>query len=251
MKTRGVMLGFTLAGALGVAALPANAADLSPGGGMKDGSAPTVAAWSGFYVGVNGGGGFAEEHLGYAPTVFAGVTPSGGFGGGQIGYNWESPLEHWRFAGYGSIVLGIEADIQGSGFSDSGFDSAGNFFKSELDYFGTVRGRVGYATDRTLYYVTGGLAYGGIKNQAIIGPADYSIDTTAVGYAVGGGFELKTGKNWSMKLEYQYINLGKNDPANPTFGAFSANGGKVVDDDFSTFRVGMNYFVAPAYEPLK
>ncbi len=96
------------------------------------------------------------------------MTPGGGFGGGQIGYNWQGAL------GGGNTVFGIEADFQGGDIYNQLIDAAGNSFKSELDYFGTVRARLGYASDRSLYYVTGGLAYGGLKNQAEIGGTNYS-----------------------------------------------------------------------------
>jgi outer membrane immunogenic protein len=250
MEFRTGIFGLSLTGVLALAALPANAADLSTGG-YKDGAAVPVAAWSGFYAGVNAGGGWTGDQLAYSPTVFTGVTPGGWFGGGQIGYNWQVIPQYGPFIGYGSLVLGIETDLQGAGFSDSARDT-GDYFKSQLDYFGTVRGRIGYATDRSLYYVTGGLAYGGLQNEAdIAGLGKFNIDTTAVGYALGGGIELKTGHSWSLKAEYQYINLGSNDPVSQVHGSYSANGGKVSDDDFHTIRVGLNYFVGPSYEPLK
>ena len=89
--------------------------------------------------------------------------------------------------------------------------------KSTLDWFGTVRGRVGYAFDRTLVYATGGFAYGHITDElsasltnpvfthSVLG----QIDTTSTGWVVGGGFEHKFNPTWSVKGEYQYINLGQ------------------------------------------
>lgn len=66
---------------------------------------------------------------------------------------------------YPSMVVGIEADLQSGGIGDSAAGSVGTF-KSDIDYFGTVRGRIGYTADRTLYYVTAGFAYGGVANRA-------------------------------------------------------------------------------------
>ncbi len=201
--------------------------------------ATTVPAmWTGFYAGINGGGGWGEQVLEYSPTTFTGVTPGGGFGGGQIGYNWQGAL------GGGNTVFGIEADFRGGDIYNQLIDAAGNSFKSELDYFGTVRARLGYASDRSLYYVTGGLAYGGLKNQAEIGGTNYSTSPVAVGYVAGAGVEMKTGRNWSMKVEYQYMNLGANDP-------LPAGSSKAADDDYQTVRLGLNYHVGPSYEPLK
>jgi outer membrane immunogenic protein len=245
-------IGMALTSAL---ALPAFAADLSPGG-YKDGPAPAVTDWTGFYLGLNGGGGWSEQRLAYNPTTFTGITPQGAFGGGQIGYNWQTKPDFYRFFGPGSFVFGIEADIQGSGYSDHGTDGVSSSFKSDIDYFGTLRGRAGFAVDKTLYYVTGGLAYGGVKSTVKLGatepsPGSYSVGTTGTGYAFGGGIELMTSRAWSVKLEYQYLNLGQNDPVNPVHGSYYANGGVAKDDTISTMRLGLNYHTGVGYEPLK
>lgn len=246
MKLRHGLAGLTVASVVALTA-GANAADLyraPAGGGYKDFSPPYAALnWSGFYAGVNGGGGWSEssDQLAYGAD-FGGLSPSGGFGGGQIGYNWQGGF------GYAPLVLGIEADIQGAGIEDKGTDGTYTY-KSSLDYFGTVRGRVGYAVDRALIYATGGFAYGGIRNEALA-PAGFSTSTTATGYVLGGGVEYKVTPSWSLKGEYQYINLGKNDPT-LAGASYSGDGGTVNDDAFHTFRVGLNYHVGSVYEPLK
>src|SRR5208337_2426615 len=161
-------------------------------------------------------------------TYFGGLSPSGGFGGGQIGYNWQGIL-------HPHLVLGAEADIQGAGIEDKGTDKFGDPYKSHLDFFGTVRGRIGYAMDSSLFYFTGGFAYGGIKNEVdfpYFSGASYIKDTTATGYVLGGGWEYKFSPAWSAKAEYQYINLGKNDPErNEVIGhTYSSIGGVLRDD---------------------
>src|SRR5271165_847298 len=165
MKLLSGILGFTLTSVMALAS--ANAADVyvpAAGGGYKDTYVP-VASWTGFYAGVNGGGAWSEFSNQLAcpfvtgcNTGFGGLSPSGGFGGGQIGYNWQGV---W----HPHLVLGVEADFQGAGIDDSKTVS-GTTFKSSLDYFGTVRGRIGYAFDRALVYATGGFAYGDVKNSA-------------------------------------------------------------------------------------
>ncbi len=249
------MLRSVVLGAVSVIALTvsANAADMyrAPDGpgGYKDGPYVPVAVWTGFYVGVNGGYGWSEYSDQLAGAgYFGGVAPAGGFGGGQIGYNWQGIL-------HPHLVLGVEADIQGSGIKDSGTDKFNNTYSSELDYFGTVRGRVGYAVDRALVYFTGGFAYGGVKNENVLpagGPLVYDISRTATGYVLGGGLEYKITPAWSVKGEYQYINLGKNDPVDPAGKTYSSIAGNTLTDDaFHTVRVGLNYHIGNVYEPLK
>jgi outer membrane immunogenic protein len=255
MKLRFGLIGLTLTSLGGLAS--SNAADVyrGPAGGYKD--VPYVAMdWAGFYAGVNGGGAWAGNNqlvdLVSNSNPFFGVSPSGGFGGGQIGYNWQGI---W----YPRLVLGVEADIQGAGISDRGsvFDAPSGLtfhFKSDLDFFGTVRGRLGYATDNALLYFTGGFAYGGLhKSTDDFGPPTQRFDGTATGYVLGGGVEYKFSPVWSAKVEYQYLNFGKNDACGFGNGCFSdfANAGPQKDDDFHTVRLGLNYYFVPVYGPLK
>jgi outer membrane immunogenic protein len=203
-------------------------------------------SWTGFYIGVNAGYGWSDSSDKFALTAtgFHGLEPEGGFGGGQIGYNWQSA----------NLVLGVEADIQGSGIEDKATDAIGNIFKSRLDYFGTVRGRLGYAFGPSLLYATGGFAYGGIRNDAIsVGPVPFKFSGTASGYVVGGGYEYKLNPAWSLKTEYQYINLGRNDPENAAFGSACKFGPKCEDDAYHTIRLGLNYRFDSdrRYAPLK
>jgi len=248
MKLRLGLIALTLAS---VGALTsANAADVYRGpaaGGYKEVPYAEV-DWAGFYAGVNGGGGWSNNNQMQDPTVpFDGVSPGGGFGGGQIGYNWQGI---W----YPRLVLGFEADIQGSGISDRQTDFFGENFKSNLNFFGTVRGRAGYAMNNTLIYFTGGFAYGGLHKHTDDFGGDFRFDTTATGYVLGGGLEYKFTPAWSVKAEYQYINFGKNDPFDVSgngFGTLSSNTGVLQDDDYHTFRVGVNYYFVPVYGPLK
>jgi outer membrane immunogenic protein len=248
MKTlRFGFLGLAMTGAIVDAAAAADWGPIS----HKDGPDIPVPAWTGFYLGVNAGGAWAQasDQLAFAPDAFGGVQPSGGILGLQLGYNWQGAL------GYCCLVLGFEADIQVAGVDGEGSDhvGAGDVFRSRLEDFGTVRGRIGYAMDRSLFYFTGGLAYGSIKNEAIIPaiPADFVVNRTTAGYVLGGGLEYKISPTVSLKGEYQYINLGKNDPADPAAGRFTANGGAVRDDAFHTLRAGLNWFPFPSYAPLK
>jgi outer membrane immunogenic protein len=154
-------------------------------------------------------------------------------------------------AGGGSTnVLGIETDIQASTILGQGSDSNGAAYKSRLQALGTVRGRAGYAMDRALVYFTGGLAYGSVDNEAIDGAYVNNQNSVVTGYVLGGGLEYKVKRDLSFKVEYQYVNLGKNDPVDEGT-PYSTSGGTVHDDAFNTVRVGVNYFPFAAREPLK
>jgi outer membrane immunogenic protein len=212
-----------------VLATAANAADIyrapSPAVSYKDTPPPYAGVnWSGLYVGINGGGAWNDRHSSDL------VDPTGGFGGGQIGYNFQR----------GNIVFGIESDFQGAGISDK--DAFGN--KSDLNWFGTVRGRLGYAFGPALLYGTGGFAYGNVKNTA---PGFFSASETQTGWVAGGGLEYKLAPAWSIKSEYQFLSLDASDPN----GAGPLGIGLGDRTEVHTARVGVNYFFGGGYEPLK
>ena len=183
--------------------------------------------WTGFYVGANAGYGFGgDDKVGVNPGGNVGdLKIHGIFGGVQGGYNYQM----------NSIVLGIETDIQLSNVSDN--DTGGRLISSSSDvnYFGTLRGRAGVAFDKALIYGTGGLAYAGV---------DYSVQPplggglkdqyTEVGYTVGGGLEYAFDDVWTMKAEYLFIDLGHRKISN---GAVST----VATPSFQTVRIGVNY----------
>ena len=240
------LLGLTAASVL---ALSAHAADMYAPAGYKD-YAP-AATWQGFYVGANLGYGWGASsdqlacglncNAGAGSGVFGGVSPAGWLGGVQAGYNWQ---------GAGSpFVLGVETDIQASTIMGQGGDTAGTY-KSRLQALGTVRGRAGYAMDRSLVYFTGGLAYGSVDNEAISAAWVNSPNAVVTGYVLGGGLEYKVKRDLSVKVEYLYANLGKNEPSNAG-SPYSASGGTVRDDAYNTVRVGLNWFPFAAREPLK
>jgi opacity protein-like surface antigen len=233
---------------------------LTADGSLKDGGYLPPISWTGFYAGLNGGGAFAASHADVTVATPAngnaaipGVEPGGAFAGGQAGYNWQNAFNLGRH-----FVAGIETDIQGSDLRDdkrylpspAGVTSSRSS-QAQVDYFGTVRGRLGYTFDKALIYATGGFAYGGVKyevhngNNVVIYTNDHNAET---GYTIGGGLEYKINPNWSVKAEYQYISLGSfdlRDPVNPAAHAHDAG------TDFHTARAGVNYQLDRAYEPLK
>ncbi|MGO9544676.1 MAG: outer membrane protein [Rhodomicrobium sp.] len=242
-------------GAVGAIALTASAqaADMyvpGPAGGYKDG--PAFFSWAGWYAGVNGGyawGGEADvssAYPGYCTLAPCGghssgsTTADGGFGGGQIGYNWQRDR----------LVFGLEADIQGAGVDGSvtvGGPASGS---TSLDWFGTVRGRLGLTVmgGTSLVYVTGGLAYGGVDDKLTVPGASKSDSQVAAGYVLGAGIEHSYSPSWSVKAEYQYFDLGS-DALSLSHSGVTAEGS--YDHNYQTVRVGVNYHFLPSYEPLK
>ena len=171
----------------------------------------------------------------------------------------------------GNFVFGLEADIQTrvDGGSTTKFDPPTIFnfdYTASLDveWFGTLRGRVGYARDRTLIYATAGLAFGEVSYNARYlitepccsgGFANLKSSGIETGYVIGGGLEHAINPNWSLKVEYQYINLGSGKAEGPLFfDTGKASGEKVkadFDTDFHTVRVGLNYRFQREPAPLK
>ena len=207
---------------------------------------PVIAAntWTGFYAGINGGygwGGGGNTISYYDGDQSGRVQPQGGFGGGQIGFNYQT----------GSFVFGVETDFQGAGISDSVTGTTANSHgftsKESIDWFGTARGRLGFAVGNALVYGTGGFAYGNVNQRANNGGDVFVSNTTQTGYAAGGGIEYKFNPAWSLKAEYQYIDLGSQ-KLTDTLG----NTTNPLDTNFQTARVGLNYrFGGGGYEPLK
>jgi outer membrane immunogenic protein len=137
--------------------------------------------WSGAYAGIN---------LGYLWGTVDNLrlTPHGAAGGAQAGYSWQT----------GQVVVGGEADIQASGAQDTFAP-----YKFSNPWFGTVRGRGGYALENLLVYATAGLAYGGGRLQI----AGLSDAKTHLGFTAGGGIEVGWAPMWSARAEYLFIGL--------------------------------------------
>ena len=210
---------------------------------------PPMYNWTGFYLGLNVGGSWGRQDVSLV-TAGGALTNSnnvnGVIGGAQIGYNWQGPNSPW--------VFGLEADIQGSGQRATGsfFIPGGGVllvipptsvaYEDKLDWFGTARGRIGYAMGdgRFLPYITGGLAYGENKvsgNASLLGvPTTFSATKTNVGWTVGAGVEWAFWDRWSAKAEYLYIDLG-NGPTIALSPVFTLTTNHLTDN---IGRVGVN-----------
>ena len=166
---------FALAALFSVLALPAFAATPNSRAASEFAPPPPPAfSWSGFYLGGNAGisaGNFntSEQPGGYGINDAYNADSRGFSGGGQAGYNYQLPGLNY--------VVGIEADFQGStlkGTYDSFESGEGGWQNaSKVNWWGTVRGRFGYAVGNLLPFVTGGLAYGNVQPMAVVGPRRY------------------------------------------------------------------------------
>lgn len=207
-----------------------------------------VFSWTGFYVGVHGGYGWGHTQDTHNPNAF-GQTLTGGFGGAQIGYNYQ-------FAN--NVVLGAEADVAYSGIGKDwgGVNEFDPYYgEDKIDWFGTVRARVGYSADRFLPYLTGGLAWANVDHKlgcdadrvaVTIGgcrtPFETSKSDTAWGYTIGAGVEYAITKNVTVKAEYLYTDLGKNDVTlvDVNYPTSSVNN-REFDTSFNSVKLGLNY----------
>ena len=163
-------------------------------------------SWAGPYLGGNLGYGWGS--VDNNPT-----KPSGFAGGIQAGYNWQT----------GPWVFGVEGDIQASGAEDTFAP-----WKFSNPWFGTLRGRVGYALGNVMFYGTGGLAFGELRATTF----GLSESHTNAGWTAGVGAEMGFAPNWSAKVEYLYVDL-----ANSNFVITGASNGY----RFGLIRAGVNY----------
>jgi outer membrane immunogenic protein len=173
--------------------------------------------WTGFYAGINGGSGWGGGTSFSTPFPSSSFDTSGGLVGGTLGYNYQM----------NQIVFGVEGDIDASWIKGSGI-CGGLSCQTKNSWLGTVRGRVGYAFDRFMPYVTGGLAVGDIQNT--ITPIGSATETKA-GWTVGGGLEANLYGPWSAKVEYLYVDLGSGAPVAGSSADFKTN----------IIRAGLNY----------
>jgi outer membrane immunogenic protein len=193
-------------------------------------AAPTTALvaaynWTGLYVGLNGGIVWNR----YNWTNTAGITSgdfngSGSLFGVTLGYNRQ----------VNNIVFGLEGDWDWSGSKATATNAAcGGTCQTEARWLSTLRGRLGFAWDRTLLYVTGGVAWAKFTPStvpAVAGLTDY----TQAGWTLGGGVEFAVADRWTVKAEYLYVGLR-------TSPVFFAPTGVTTTNRMSVARIGLNY----------
>lgn len=230
---------FIIAACAGILALamtpPTLAADLPPPVYKPGPKSPSfyspvpVFSWTGFYVGVNGGYAFGSSEWSNA-TGSSDFAIDGGLIGGTLGYNLQT----------GTWVWGIEGDIAYSWIEGNntnagagGVCGGGTGCTTRNNWFGTLRGRIGYAAGRWLPYFTGGLAFGDVEMTPNNGVSETD---SQFGWTIGAGVEYAFLSPWTFKLEYLYTDLGKAECSAATCG---------INTDVSfqthTIRAGVNY----------
>lgn len=235
--------------ALLAAISPVSAADLpfNLGGSSKD--APTVpTSWTGFFVGGHAGYGWDSQSQNIDNLTSAGLSlvdglssktkPAGWFAGVEAAANWQMGS---------ALVAGLATDISIANIADdSSLSIAGTsvgLSHSTIDWFGTGRLRVGPTlfNDRVWTYVTGGVAYGGIGSRSVVETLQLSNDAVRFGWVGGAGAEAFISKDWTIKAEWQHIDLGSDSLSGvipSTTTTVTTNG---VHNAFDIIRVGFAY----------
>jgi outer membrane immunogenic protein len=187
--------------------------------------------WTGWYGGVNYGTGVAQTHGTLTGSVGAWDRNDTGYSAGvQIGYNWQYH-PNW--------VAGVEADINWLGIdrTDELWGNSAYQYGVETDWYGTIRGRLGYTSSPSLFYVTGGAAFVHVKNHFDGNGFSAPNSETASGWTAGWGIETMLGGNWSAKAEYIYIDAGDQSVFHPDVSAIPMQ----FENRFHVFRKGLNY----------
>jgi outer membrane immunogenic protein len=220
---------------------PALAADLPVRTYTKAPVPAPVLTWGGFYLGVEGGGGFGKDELRINGKALANTDISGALGGGVIGYNWQLP---------NNLVFGIEGKLDAADIS--GTSACLNVDKpadchSKLDSLFSATGRVGYAFGPTLLYVKGGGAWANDKTSITAAAGAASGSATRSGWTIGAGLEYMIVPSWSAKIEYDYYDFG-----NKTVTLVDQGG--VANDLHSnltvnTIKAGVNYHFGDSFSP--
>jgi outer membrane immunogenic protein len=215
---------------------------------------PPPANWAGFYVGLNGGSVLGRNPSGLTvaavpATELFHLVPDGYAGGGQIGYNWQAS----------SWVFGLEGDIQGAFSRDK--DACVAFCNAlvavavdqRLPWYGTARGRLGYTLGSTLFYGTGGFAFGQTRtklNEFAAGVLQTAtLSRSRGGWTAGAGIESPLhlfglfGPNWTAKTEYLYVDLGNSTNVFTTLPLGAQTFTTRTQEHI--FRGGINYHFAP------
>lgn len=223
---------------MGGAALAADVPARAPVYKAPPVAAPIVYNWTGIYVGIQGG--WAWANVSGTGTDLAGTfpgsysyRPDGLVGGGHVGFNYQFPS---------NVVVGLEADIEASGIDGSGnyLNTVGTAYthSTDIDWLGSVRGRLGYAFNNWLVYATGGFAWAKADySVAFTGAAPFHTwSKTHTGWTLGAGVEYGFTPSLSGRLEYRYSDFGSGSDSNAAVNSVDS-----LDLDSHAVRIGLSY----------
>jgi outer membrane immunogenic protein len=198
--------------------------------------------WSGAYAGLHAGHSWGDGDgvytVGGVRIETANLNADGFMLGGQVGYNWQ----------FGSVVAGIEGDLAFSNAdgNDDIFSFPGGVVPvatthAEMDYLGSITGRLGYAVDRALFYAKGGVGFTRLEitDISLGGFNNASGKESVAGWTLGAGVEYALNDNWTVKGEYQFYRFSpKLTLLNPGGTEF-----RTYDDNFDVhaIKIGFNY----------
>jgi len=219
---------------------PALAADMA----VKAPLSPAPYSWTGFYVGGSLGAAVAMGAVNdlsgslYDPGSIGHDVSLGAIIGANIGYNFQS----------GNLVYGVEADISyNTARSDVGIYNVtpDDHLRSTSNGLGTVRARVGYSFDKALLFVTGGLALSNINVSATgnFGPTDFGtagVSGWQTGWIVGAGLEYAITRNWTVRVEGDYVDFGSRTAWTTSSATLTPMGFQFHDQELIA-RTGVNY----------
>jgi outer membrane immunogenic protein len=229
-------------GLLATAALSAGFTQIASAADLPVKAAPFAVVapaynWTGLYIGIEGGGVWSRSRHVNADTPNQGLeiasfNANGGLFGGTVGFNYQT----------GPAVFGIEGDwswanVNGGAVVNAPFNQT---FRDETQErsLATIRGRIGYAWDRWLVFATGGVAFANVESRQFSPAIGQTDSKTMTGGVFGVGLEAALWQNWSVKLEYLYVNFATSrffDP--PNFCCVRTD----VSLSNNILRAGLNY----------
>lgn len=233
------------------AAVPASAADLLTGGGLKDVGFATPSTWAGYYLGADLGYGwdskttFTDPIPGINDSLENGTRPQGVFGGLSANALWQTS----------GFVWGIGTEINYANIADNSAVAAttlngASALTSTIDYWGTLHARAGLPLGPLLVYGTGGLAYGGVEARAAGANTALSNAQLRAGWMAGGGAALKISPGWIAGVEYNHVDLGSDTfstvgiatvPAGPTTVTAAQHNEFEAVKAYLAYKLGSDY----------
>jgi outer membrane immunogenic protein len=217
---------------------PAQAADIPAKTPIYKGQPPVSYNWTGLYVGGHLGAGWSTNEwrligVGVTPSFNLGSGTAPGFlGGAQVGVNYQVD----------AMVFGLEADASWAAELSGQFcDTVSGALRcnTKADRFATVTGRLGIAADRALVYFKGGTAW--VRNTHVFDLLNIPEDTVSSskwGWTAGAGIEYALTRNWSAKLEYDFMDFGTS-----RFDFYASRGAVPIEikQRIQALKFGWNY----------